>query len=64
MYTASFESSQEIIVKFTGHYNADAHRLVSKARLAPELYYCELLVSGLFMGFMEHVDATSIWQLH
>jgi len=62
MYTASLESSQEIIVKFTGHYNADAHRLVSKARFAPE--HCELLISGLFMGFMEHVDATSIWQLH
>jgi len=64
MYIATLEESGlEVIVKFTGRYNADAHRLLAKAQLAPKLYCCELIVDGLFMVVMERVDAPSVWQL-
>ena len=34
------EAPRRIIVKFVEHYNADAHKLVATAGLAPVLYYC------------------------
>ncbi|KAJ8516836.1 hypothetical protein ONZ45_g5898 [Pleurotus djamor] len=39
--TSPTEPGRECIVKFTTRYNADAHRLMYGAGIAPELIYCQ-----------------------
>ncbi|PCH44878.1 hypothetical protein WOLCODRAFT_139303 [Wolfiporia cocos MD-104 SS10] len=43
----------EVVVKFTERYNADAHRLLANSGLAPKLYSCSRVMGGLYMVVME-----------
>ena len=64
MYIATLsDTNEEVIVKFTARYNIAAHRLLSEAKLAPRLYFCDRVIGDLYMVVMERVDGKSIWQL-
>jgi len=64
MYIAVLDdTSEDVIVKFTAHYNDAAQRLLAEAGLAPKLHFCGRVVGGLYMIVMERVDGTSVWQL-
>jgi hypothetical protein len=57
------DTSQEVVVKFTAHYNEAAHRILAEAQLAPTLHFCERVIGNLYMVIMDRVDGKSIWQL-
>ena len=64
IYVATLSgTSQEVVVKFTARYNEEAHRLLAKSQLAPDLHFCGRVVGNLYMVVMDHVDGKSIWQL-
>ena len=64
MYIATLGGTdQQVIVKFTARYNEEVHRLLTKARLAPELHFCERVIGDLYMVVMDRVHGKSIWQL-
>jgi len=64
MYTATLDDTDEqVIVKFTAHYNKVAHCLLAEVELAPRLHFCERVIGDLYMVVMDHVDGKSIWQL-
>ena len=64
MYTATLsDTDEQVIVKFTVHYNAVAHRLPAEVDLAPRLHFCECVIGDLYMVIMDRVDGKSIWQL-
>lgn len=46
----------EVIVKFTDRYNAEAHRDAAKEGYAPRLYFDEEVIGGLTMVVMERLD--------
>ncbi|PCH39877.1 hypothetical protein WOLCODRAFT_136536 [Wolfiporia cocos MD-104 SS10] len=53
----------EVIVKFTERYNADAHRLLANSGLAPKLYSCSRVMGGLYMVVMERMKGETAWTL-
>ena len=64
MYIATLGGTgQQVIVKFTARYNEKAHRLLTKAGLAPVLHFCERVIGDLYMVVMDRMDGKSIWQL-
>lgn len=64
MYTATLsDTNQDVIVKFTAHYNEAAHRLLAESEFAPRLHFCERVIGDLYMVVMDRVDGKSIWQL-
>ena len=64
MYTATLgDADEEVIVKFTAHYNEVAHRLLAMAGLAPRLHSCDRVIGDLYMVVMERVDGKSVRQL-
>ena len=64
MYIATLSNTkEEVIVKFTAHYNEVAHHLLADANLAPKLHFCERVIGNLYMVVMDRVDGTSLWQI-
>jgi len=64
MYIATLsDTDQEVIVKFTAHYNLEAHRLLAKVGFVLTLRFCECVIGDLYMVVMDCVDGKSIWQL-
>ncbi|TFY75088.1 hypothetical protein EWM64_g8926 [Hericium alpestre] len=64
------EEGQEIVVKFAERYGDDAHRLLARQRLAPELYYCgpispdrSLHYGTRCMVVMEHIEGRMVAEL-
>ena len=51
----------EVVVKFTARYNAEAHRLLDKAGLAPRLHSCSRVYGELYMVVMEHLLGKMMW---
>ncbi|EGO20791.1 hypothetical protein SERLADRAFT_477272 [Serpula lacrymans var. lacrymans S7.9] len=61
---ATPDGATEVVVKFASRYGKAAHRLLSDAKLAPKLHWCEPIIGGLFMVVMDHLeDGASIWRL-
>ncbi|KAH8983286.1 hypothetical protein EDB92DRAFT_1803926 [Lactarius akahatsu] len=61
------EPRRQIVVKFVERYNAEAHRLLATAGLAPEIFYSPTEhpdLAGLTMVVMEFVDGKTACQLY
>lgn len=54
LYNAKY-NGKSAIVKFCEAYHEEAHRMLSKARLAPELYFFTRLCGNVYMVVMENV---------
>ena len=61
LFTAFMKSPEEVeklvVVKFTRRYCPEAHKLLAKMSLAPQLFYHEE-TAGVHFVVMEHVKAT------
>lgn len=53
----------EVVVKFTTKYNADAHRVLANAGLAPALHACIPVCGRLHMVVMERVHGEMAWDV-
>ncbi|PCH36985.1 hypothetical protein WOLCODRAFT_28875 [Wolfiporia cocos MD-104 SS10] len=53
----------EVVVKFTTKYNADAHRVLADAGLAPALHACIPVCGRLHMVVMERVHGEMAWNI-
>ncbi|PCH39620.1 hypothetical protein WOLCODRAFT_141337 [Wolfiporia cocos MD-104 SS10] len=51
----------EVVVKFTANYNADAHRVLAAAGLAPALHACIPVCGRLYMVVMDRVHGEMAW---
>ncbi|KAH9054714.1 hypothetical protein EDB87DRAFT_1426930 [Lactarius vividus] len=61
------EPRRQIVVKFVQRYNAEAHRLLAAADLAPEIFYSSTKdpdLAGLTMVVMEFIDGKTAYQLY
>lgn len=55
--------TKNVVVKIVDTYNADAHRLLADAGLAPSLYLFERLIGGGYIVAMDIVDGSSAAKL-
>ncbi|KAH9922405.1 uncharacterized protein B0H18DRAFT_518681 [Fomitopsis serialis] len=51
----------EVIVKFTARYNAEAHRILAAAGLAPTLHAIIPVCDRIFMVVMDRVEGETAW---
>ena len=59
VYKAKREDNGDLlVVKFTGAYNEEAHRLLHANGYAPALYYVGRTVHDLYMVVMQYVEGT------
>ena len=49
-------NDRPVLIKFCQAYHGNAHRIVSDAGYAPQLFFCERLQGGVMMVIMELVD--------
>ncbi|KAF6743651.1 hypothetical protein DFP72DRAFT_932326 [Ephemerocybe angulata] len=64
IYTGFVDEDKPVVIKFTQCYNKEAHTLLAKAGLAPQLYFCNHIVGDILMVVMEYMPrATSVRQL-
>jgi hypothetical protein len=54
--------ASEVVVKFTGRYHAEAHRLLATKSLAPVLHACVPVCGGLLMVVMDRVHGEPAFQ--
>ncbi|KZT70536.1 hypothetical protein DAEQUDRAFT_689285 [Daedalea quercina L-15889] len=50
----------DVVVKFTAEYNAEAHRILADAGLAPALHACVPVCDRLFMVVMDWVEGETL----
>jgi serine/threonine protein kinase len=50
-------ATQDVLVKFAAKYHEDAHRLLAGKNppLAPDLYFCNRVIGGMYMVVMEYI---------
>ncbi|KAF6750431.1 hypothetical protein DFP72DRAFT_1072434 [Ephemerocybe angulata] len=64
IYTGILKGDKPVIIKFTHCYNQEAHALLAKVGLAPQLHSCTRIVGDLLMVVMDYIpEATSVRQL-